>query len=116
MEEINDWDKWLSDKEEDFKSKGYRKYFQNWEREDFAYWKPFYNGETKLFQVGILFYDFRKYLHSDPNANRIGTTYKCHLLSENSRIDLTVCKDITLDEFEVMAKTFYLNMNQFNKE
>ena len=80
--------------------------------EDFCYWKPFKNGEAKMYQVGVLFYDFRKYADRDPMSNRIGTMFQCLLICED-RIDLTVSKNIDVIEFENMAKTFYETMVKY---
>jgi hypothetical protein len=113
-EETKDWDKWLSEYEAYLKSLGYGKYVQHHKNEDFAYWKTFSVGEDKVYQTGILFYDFRKYADRDPFANRIATQFECMLLGE-SRIDLSVSKDINLSEFESMAKTFYASMKEYTQ-
>ena len=70
------WDEWLSETETKLKEVGYRKYVQNYKNEDFYCWKTFKNGEDKIYQIGILFYDFRKYADRDPYANRIGIIYE----------------------------------------
>lgn len=100
------WDDWLSETETKLKELGYRRYFQNHKNEDFSYWKTFKN-----YQIGILFYDFRKYADRDPYANRIGIMYECVVLGED-RIDMCVSKNIDLVEFENMAQTFYGAMSQ----
>ena len=102
------WDKWQSDLEEKLKSLGYRKFIQNYKREDFTYWKTFQENGEKIYQVGVLFYDFRKY---DKNLN-ISIQYECMLLNTD-RIDFSVSKEIKLEEFESMSKTFYESMKQF---
>lgn len=106
------WDEWLSKTETKLKEKGYRKYVQNHKHEDFCYWKIFKNGEDEIYQIGILFYDFRKYADRDPYANRIGIMYECMLLDEG-RIDMCVSKNIELVEFENIAQTFYEAMSQY---
>lgn len=106
------WDEWLSETETKLKELGYRRYVQNHKNEDFCYWKTFKNGDDKLYQIGVLFYDFRKYAEHDPNANRICVMYQCMLLC-NDRIDMDVSKDIDLPEFEAMSKTFYEAMSQY---
>lgn len=106
------WDEWLSKTETKLKEIGYRKYVQNHRNEDFCYWKTFKNGEDKNYQIGILFYDFRKYAEHDPSANRIGIMYECMVLGED-RIDMRVSKDIDLVEFENMSQTFYEAMSQY---
>lgn len=106
------WDGWLSEMETKLKELGYRRYVQNHKNEDFCYWKTFKNGENTIYQIGILFYDFRKYVERDPYSNRIGIMYECMLLCED-RIDMCVSKNIYLVEFENMAKTFYEAMFQY---
>lgn len=106
------WDEWLSETETKLKELGYRRYVQNHKNEDFCYWKTFKNGEDKIYQIGILFYDFRKYADRDPYANRIGIMYQCMVLNED-RIDMCVSKNIDLGEFENMAQTFYGAMSQY---
>lgn len=106
------WDIWLSETETKLKELGYRGYVQNHKNEDFCYWKTFKNGEDKIYQIGILFYDFRKYADRDPYANRIGIMYECMLLGED-RIGMCVSKNIDLVEFENMAQTFYVAMSQY---
>ena len=106
------WDEWLSETKTKLKELGYREYVQNHKNEDFCYWKTFKNGEDKIYQIGILFYDFRKYADSDPYANRIGIMYECMVLGKD-RIDMSVSKNIDLVEFENMAQTFYRAMSQY---
>ena len=106
------WDEWLSETELKLKELGYRRYVQNHKNEDFCYWKTFKNGDDKIYQIGLLFYDFRKYADRDPFANRIGVMYQCRLLCDD-RIDMCVSKNIDLNEFELMSKTFYEAMSQY---
>jgi hypothetical protein len=51
------WDEWLLETETKLKEVGYRRYVQKHKSEDFCYWKTFKNGEDKIYQIGILFYD-----------------------------------------------------------
>ncbi len=106
------WNDWLSETESKLIEFGYRKYKQNYKHEDFCYWKVFKDGENKIYQVGVLFYDFRKYVDRDPYSNKIGIMYECILLGED-RIDMCVSKNIDLVEFEYMAKEFYLTMKKY---
>ncbi len=106
------WDEWLYETETKLKEIGYRRYVQNHKNEDFCYLKTFKNGEDKVYQIGILFYDFRKYADRDKFANRIGIMYECMVLCED-RIDMCVSKNIDLVEFENMAQTFYVAMSQY---
>lgn len=107
------WDEWLTETENKLKELGYSKYKQNLKKEDFAYWKTFTDGGKNIYQIGILFYDFRVYQHNDPNANRIGVMYECMLLG-GDRIDFTVSKNIDLRQYELMAYDFYNVMNKYN--
>jgi hypothetical protein len=109
---IINWDGWLLDFESNLKELGYIRYSQNHRNEDFCYWKTFKNSEDKICQVGVLFYDFRKYSDRDSLLNRIGIMYQCMLLCDD-RIDMDVTKDIDLPEFELMAKQFYDSMSKF---
>jgi hypothetical protein len=109
------WDEWLSETETRLKEIGYKRYIQNHKHEDFCYWKTFKNGEDKIYQIGILFYDFRKYADRDPYSNRISIMYECMCLGDD-RIDMSVSKNITLVEFENMAQTFYEKMVKFLKK
>jgi len=105
-----DWNLWLKTKEEYLKKLGYKKYYQNLKREDFAYWKIFNIDNNEAYQIGLLFYDYRKYNESNSNinANRISIQYECMLINCDSRVDLSITKDnITLVEFEKIALDFY---------
>lgn len=110
-EKIN-WDDWLVEYEANLRKLGYKKYIQHYKHEDFCYWKTFKNGENKIYQIGVLFYDFRKYSNIDPRQNRISVMYECMLLC-NDRIDMTVSKNIDLPLFELMAESFYKSMKKY---
>jgi len=107
-----DWDDWLLTLDTEIKESGYKKYHQNLQREDFSYFKTFYKGEEKIYQIGVLVYDFRKYMHFNPSANYIGIQYECMLIGDN-RIDMSVCNPISLATFEEMALAFYERMNKY---
>ncbi len=108
----DDLDSWLSEFEENLKAIGYKRYNQKYKNENFSYWKTYNIGSLRIYQVGILFYDYREFTHRNENAHRIGLTFECQLLGLN-RIDMTVSKDIDLPEFEEMAVSFYDAMRQF---
>jgi len=112
-EKIN-WTDWLVEYEANLKKLGYKKYIQNHKNEDFCYWKTFYKGNNKIYQIGVLFYDFRKYKELNTNSNRISVMYECMLLC-NDRIDMAVSKNIDLPEFEEMSKSFYESMLKYAK-
>ena len=104
----NSWDEWLEKTEASLKELGYRKYKQEVKNEDFAYWKAF-----EGYQVGIFFYDFRKYQNQFNVPERIGVQFECMFTDIDTRIDLSVSKDISLEQFEIMAKTFIDAMSQY---
>jgi len=103
---MTSWDDWLIETEKKLKELGYSRHVQNHKKEDFCYWKTFKKGNDKLYQIGILFYDFRKYA-----SNRIGIMYECMLLCDN-RIDMSVSENIELKEFELMSATFHEAMSK----
>ena len=90
------------------KEMGYRKYKQSLKNEDFAYWKTF-----EGYQVGLFFYDFRKHQNQFNIPERIGVQFECMFTDVDARIDLSVSKDISLEQFEIMAKTFIDAMFQY---
>ena len=102
------WDEWLEKTEILLKEIGYRKYKQNLKNEDFAYWKNF-----EGYQVGLFFYDFRKYQNQINIPERICVQFECMLTDIDARIDLSVSKDISLEQFESIAKTFIDAMFQY---
>jgi len=111
---IDSWDEWLRETEDFLGIRGYRKYKQNLKNEDFAYWKSFYDSEdNKIYQLGLFFYDFRKFTHLDQNHERIGIQFICMLNDNDGRIDLSISKDITLDYFESMSLDFYNSMSKY---
>lgn len=103
------WDEWLEKTELSLKEIGYRKYKQNLKNEDFAYWKTF-----EGYQVGLFFYDFRKHQNQFNIPERIGVQFECMFTHIEARIDLSVSKDISLEQFEIMAKTFVDAMFQYS--
>lgn len=113
--EIQDWDEWLSATEAKLKESGYGRYVQNHKNEDFAYWKTMKNGEEVTHQIGILFYDSRKYKDVDPFSDKIGIQFETMFCRIDHRIDMCVSKDITLAEYEEMSEHFYNSMLKFAK-
>ena len=110
VSEYTSWDEWLEKTEASLTELGYRKYKQDVKNEDFAYWKAF-----EGYQVGIFFYDFRKYQNQFNVPERIGVQFECMFTDIDARIDLSVSKDITLEQFEIMAKTFIDSMYKYAK-
>lgn len=109
------WDEWLEVTEDFLKNQGYRKYVHNYNNEDFTYWKVFKVNKEEAYQIGILFYDFRKYDKIPDVAKRIGIQFECMIIDTEDRIDLSVSKDITLEQFETMASKFYEAMGSFKE-
>ena len=107
------WGEWLEKTELALKELGYRKYKQSLKNEDFAYWKSFYINENKAYQVGLFFYDFRKHQNEFNIPERIGVQFECMFIDIDARIDLSVSKDIPLEQFEIMARTFHDAMFQY---
>lgn len=106
-------DQWLGNVTAWLNNAGFTKYKQNLKHEDYTYWKTVWDNyhEKKLYSIGLLFYDWRKY----PTAgDRIGIMYECMLLGEN-RIDMTVSDDIMLKDFEQMCEDFYNSMKKYVK-
>jgi hypothetical protein len=108
-EKYTTWDKWLAKIEFLLIKKGYSRFEQNIKHEDFAYWKKF-----EGYQVGILFYDFRKFTSQLKIHDRIAVQFECMLIDIDDRIDLSVSKDISLEQFELMAKSFFNAMSQYS--
>ncbi len=87
----------------ELKSKGYKKYDQLHKESDYQYWKT-----LSGYQVGVLIYDFRQY----DKKESIKILYECKLLNED-RVDLTMSKNINIDEFEEISEQFYNFMNDY---
>jgi hypothetical protein len=110
----NSWDSWLKHTEDNLKKAGYVKYVQNFKSEDFSYWKSFKIKEKSIYQIGILFYDFRKYIISETKEDYgIRFQYDCMILDTEDRIELVVNKNTNLKEFEKMSKKFYYAMQNY---
>jgi hypothetical protein len=107
--EFETWDEWLVATEDALEKRGYTKYKNHSERSDFSYYKTFYRGEEKIYQVGLLFYDFRKFERADTCANRIGVDFKCYIICDD-HVCMTVNKDMSIEEFEELARVFYFSM------
>jgi hypothetical protein len=109
---MKDWDKWLEKRHEELTARGYKKYFQSHKNSDFQYFKNF--KDTDDYMIGVYFYDFRKYNHE--NSQMVSIQYECLLNPDDGRIDLSVSRDISIDEFENMSKHFYESMKHYIKE
>lgn len=95
---------------ERFKSLGYTYYpKQVFKNEHHRFWKSFYINGEKVFQIGILLYDYSKY---DINNKRVGIQYECLLIGDD-RLDLSVSKNIDINKFEEIAFDFYESMKKY---
>lgn len=94
---------------------GYRKYIQNYRKEDYMYWKGFdkqtdQDGDSfGGYSVGFAIYDFSKFEHyNQPDPIHISFHF---LLGNNSmvnRLDIEVTDDkITIEKFEKFCSDFY---------
>lgn len=99
------WDAWLRDFNAEMINRGYRKYNQHIQNEDFSYCKTV----KEKYLLAVMVYDFRKFADRDEKANRIGLQYQVYLTG-NHRIDMIISKRISIDEFEAMAEKFYQAM------
>ena len=103
-----DWNKYLDELHTYLTELGFRKYYQNLNREDFAYWKKY----DDKYQIGLLVYDFTKYDRHDLK-NKVSIQFECMPIDIDCRCDLKVSKDIELPEFEEMAESFYNAMEKY---
>lgn len=113
IKECTSGDEWLEEVDKILKERGYKKYKQNFKNEDYAYWKSFSINGNKAYQVGLLFYDFRKYQSNFALPQTISIQFECMFIDVDARIDLSVSKNMTLDEFEIMSNTFYNAMLKY---
>lgn len=104
-----DWAPWLLELDTEIKKLGYKQFNQHLYSEDFSYAKSFYENNKAIYQITLLIYDFRKHMDEHPHSNKINITYECMLLCDD-RIDLVVCQDLSVLEFEEMSKHFYDSM------
>ncbi len=109
------WDEWLEITEHSLKEMGYKKFNQKLSEEDFAYWKVFKANGQALYQVGVFFYDFRNNSRALKIPERIGVQFKCMFCDIDDRIEMTVSKNIILEEFEKMSYDFYTGMSPYAK-
>ena len=92
-------------------NRGYKKYKQNYRREDYMYWKSFERDEDnrKGYSVGFAFYDWNKY----PQYSEFETySVALHFLLGNDlgidRLDVDITDDkMTVEEFEEFCAELY---------
>lgn len=107
------WAAWLADFEANLHASGYRRYRQLFKKADFAWWKSFGTARQRLYQVGVLFYDFRLFNHRNADLDRIGIEYVCLLCGTNERVELMSGQGMDIPGFEAMAKAFYQAVQPF---
>jgi hypothetical protein len=99
QEPMSSWDEWLLYVEKEMKAKGYTKYKQDYRNSTFQCWKTIKRKDERLYQIGMLIYDYRDFY------GHIGVQFEC-IISGKS-IFLSVSENIAVAEFEKMAKKFY---------
>lgn len=114
QKQTENWQDWLAEVEGKLKDAGYTKYFQKYKSSDFQYWKNFDINGGKAYQVGVLFYDFRRYQGRANVPETIGVQFDCLIISDD-RIDLSISKDITVADFETISTSFYQSMMESDK-
>jgi hypothetical protein len=91
--------------------RGYRRYKQNFRREDYMYWKGFErddNGNSS-YSIGFAFYDWSKYPQfTEENIMSVGL----HFLLGNDqgvdRLDIDITDDdMTVEGLEIFGEEFY---------
>ena len=97
--------------EDSLKERGYTKYIQHYNNEDYMYWKSFdriKRGDGG-YSVGFAFYDFSKYPQfKDEKAISIQFHFMLGVNENIDRLDFTVSDDrISVDSFEEMCKNFF---------
>jgi hypothetical protein len=105
----------------ELEERGYRRISGHYKNEDFGYWKSFhiskdeFNDDVIGYQIALLFYVFNKYPQYD---GEFPVHVSLNMLSGDggdnkySRVDLTITdKNITIDEFEVLADKVYNVVN-----
>lgn len=107
------WNEWLESTEKFLKERNYTRYNQNYKNEDFAYWKSFYQEDKKIYQIGLLFYDFRKFADRHSSADKISIQFECIILDIDASVRFCICDDLTIEKFEEMANKFYETMKEF---
>ena len=100
-----DIDEWLFNSQNSLKEMGYNKHIQNLKKEDFGYFKSFYFKDKLRYQIGILFYDYRKYNEN----NRISIQYE--LISDY--FYSSIWKDIDIKEVEEIFEKIYSTYTGF---
>lgn len=113
VDKYESWEEWLEKTESALNKREYVKHKQNLKSETFSYWKTFYVNEKKAYQVALLFYDFRKFQKNFNIPDRIDVQFECIIFDTDDKFELSINKDITIEQFEIMATTFYDAMIQY---
>lgn len=107
LQNIDNWDEWLTKTEAQLKKLGYYKYTEvgNHE-EDFTYWKTLYTKSKKKVHLGVFFFDFR-----NTQFPRIGVQFRVYInsvhLDDVANCRLEINEDMPLKKVEKLAKKFY---------
>lgn len=99
QELISNWDDWLTYVEQEMKNKRYTKYKQDYRNSTFQFWKTIKRKDEKLYQIGMLVYDYRDFY------GHIGVQHECIISGKG--IFLSVSETMKVSDFEKMAKKFY---------
>jgi len=110
---ISCFDEWLKSTELRLIENGYTRYNQQYKLSDFQYFKNFQIGGRKVYQIGVCFYDFRKFNKEHNTPDKISINFDCLLLNEDGRVDLSISlDDVTLEVFESISLDFYKCMKR----
>lgn len=96
------WDELLEIVENTLQNRGYKRFSQRLGREDFTYWKSF-----EGYQIGIKFYDFRKYIAHEPEADSISVMFTIVPLRDDGRVELEISIPLTVEKVESLAEEFF---------
>lgn len=105
---VESYNTWLSFTRLQLENNDYKEFNQDYKGSNFQYWKTFEIEGKKAYQIGVLFFDFRKHNKEMNAPEKISVQFECLLINEDSRVDLTISKDdMTLKQFEDFSKNFY---------
>jgi hypothetical protein len=115
FEETNGVEKletWLGFTEIKLKENDYIRYNQKHKDSDFQYWKTFNVEGKKAYQIGVLFYDFRKYAEELNAPETINIQFECLITDIEGNVGMTISKEnVMLKDFETLSKDFYYTMS-----
>lgn len=103
IQQYDTFEKWL-------KHRGYRKYDQKHRNSDWQFFKTFYVGEKKAYQLAILVYDWRNYPNVPEQKKPIGVMYEFMTCNEFKvdRADFLISDNkYTVPKFEKFCESLY---------